>query len=106
MVNNLSRAPKKISLKRLEKKTFDCHAPLSDYVTGRSMLFFDLLSTNGQEKAKAFLSKPPAAWHDDMIFRDMNAKVKLLKVVSDSAERGLALFQNYNNALTKDETQK
>ena len=36
----------------------------------------------------------------------MSAKVKLLKVVNDTAERGIALIQSYNSALTKDETQK
>ena len=42
----------------------------------------------------------------DATFQDMKAKVKLLKVVNDSAERGIVLIQSYNNALTKDETQK
>lgn len=106
MVVNFSRAPNKIAVKRLEKKTFDHNSPLSEYVTSRSMLFFDLLSKNGQEEAKSFLLKPPTLWSDDAIFQDMSAKVKLLKVVNDTAERGIALIQSYNSALTKDETQK
>ena len=36
----------------------------------------------------------------------MNTNVKLLKVVNDCAERGVALIQSYNGALTNDETQK
>jgi hypothetical protein len=106
MVRNLSRAPNKICLKRVGNKTFDHRAPLSEYVTSRSMLFFDLLSTNGQEEAKLFLLKPPALWSDDAKFKEMSAKIKLLKVVNDTAERGISLIQSYNSALTKDETQK
>lgn len=41
---NFSRAPNKIVVKRLEKKTFDHNSPVSEYITSRSMLFFDLLS--------------------------------------------------------------
>jgi hypothetical protein len=106
MVSNLSRAPNKIVLKRLDNKTFDHRRPMSEYVTNKSMLFFDLISTNGQETAKSFLSKPPAVWSEDATFQDMKPKVKLLKVVNDSVERGIALIQSYNNALTKDETPK
>ena len=50
--------------------------------------------------------KPPALWSDDATFQEMSAKVKLLKVVNDTAERGISLIQSYNSALTKDETQK
>src|SRR6218665_1826551 len=105
-VRNLSRAPNKICLKRMDNKIFDHCAPLSEYVTSRSMMFFDLLSTNGQEESKSFLLKPPALWSDDATFQEMSAKVKLMKVVNDTAERGISLIQNYNSALTKDETQK
>ena len=53
------------------------------------MMFFDLLSTNGQEESKSFLLKPPALWSDDATFQEMSAKVKLMKVVNDTAERGI-----------------
>ena len=43
MVRNLSRAPKETGLKRLQTKTFDHGTPLCEYITSRSVLFFDLL---------------------------------------------------------------
>jgi len=36
----------------------------------------------------------------------MSESIKLLKIVNDTAERGISLIQSYNRALTKDETQK
>src|SRR6218665_3807685 len=91
MVRNLSCAPNKIFLKRMDNKNFDHCAPLSEYVTSRSMMFFDLLSTDGQEDSKSFLMKPPALRSDDATFQEMSAKVKLLKVVNDAVERRCAL---------------
>jgi hypothetical protein len=104
MVDNFSRPSN--GLKRQDGKVFDHLTPLEAYVTCGSSVMFDLLSVNGQEKAKVFLSKPPALWHLDHTYQSMKAKVKLLKVVNDCAERGVALVQAYNSALTKDETQK
>ena len=71
-----------------------------------SLTVFNLLSSHGQQEAKAFLSKPPSLWEVDPIFLTMKAKMKLLKVVNDCAERGVALIQSYNSVLTKDESQK
>lgn len=73
MVRNLARAPTKICLKRVVNKTFDHHVPLSEYVRSRSMLLFDLLSTNGQEASKSFLFKPPLLWSDDVTFQEMSS---------------------------------
>ena len=53
-----------------------------------------------------FLSKLPALWHLDPIYQSLTAKVKLLKVINDCAERGVVLVHAYNSALMKDETQK
>lgn len=106
MVENLSLPPSKAALKRLNQKTFNHHDPLQSYITSRSLKVFNLLSSNGQEEAEAFLSKSPDLWEVDPTFLAMKAKVKQLKVVNDCAERGVALIQTYNSALTKDESQK
>ena len=106
MVENFARPPNPVVPKRIDKKIFDHRAPLESYVTSRSLGIFNLLSTNGQEEAKAFLSKSPALWPSDQIYQQMKRNVKQLKVVNDCAERGVALIQSYNAALTKDETQK
>ena len=106
MVRNLLRAPKETGLKRLQTKTIEYGTPLCKYITSRSMLFFDLLSTNGQEIAKSFLQKAPALWSCDSIFQELSAKVKLQKVVNDIAELAISLIQTYNSVLTKDKIEK
>ena len=67
---------------------------------------FNLLSMNGQEEAKMFLIENSCTQHLDPIYHSQKAKVKLLKVINNCAERGVALLQAYNSALTNDETQK
>lgn len=92
-------------LKALDEKTVNYSTPLEENVTSRSLKLFDLLDKNGQQKAQTFLSKPVALWTEDSIFQEMKQSVKLLKVVNDCAERGIALIQSYNNTLTKNEDQ-
>ena len=106
MVQNLSLPPHSKALKRLDGKTFDHTRPLGHYITRRSLTIFSLLASNGEEDAKSFLSKPPSLWSADSSYQSLKSKVKLLKVVNDCAERGVALIQHYNTALTKDESQK
>ena len=48
-MKNLTHPPNPLSMKRLDKKSFDYHTPLEAYVT-RSVKLFDL-STQGQEEA-------------------------------------------------------
>ncbi len=62
MVANLARPPSLDAKKRLEGATFDPRAPLEKYVSQRSLHLFDMLTTNGREKAQAFLKKPPSLW--------------------------------------------
>ena len=104
MVNNFSRSPN--GLKHQDGKVFDHRNSLQEYVTSGSFVMFNLFSVNGQENAKMFLSKLLALWHLDSIYQSLKAKVNLLKVVNICAERGVALVQAYNSALTKNETQK
>ena len=58
MAKNLQRNPTTTNLARLNGKDFDCTLGLENYVTRRSMCFFDLIEANGQKKAKSFLSQP------------------------------------------------
>ena len=60
MAKNLQRNPRTTNLARLNEKDFDCTLGLENYVTRRSMYFFDLIEANGQKKAKSFLSQPPS----------------------------------------------
>jgi len=45
-------------------------------------------------------------WNDNECYTDAERIVKSLKVVNDTAERGVKLIQDYNTMLTKDEEQK
>ena len=53
-----------------------------------------------------FLNKDPSVWKDDPGYKSGIEKLKKLMVVNDVAERGVKLIQDYNNILTKDETEK
>ncbi len=48
----------------------------------------------------------PYEWSADKEFTEMQLKVRQMKVVNDTAERGIALIQAYNSSITKDEEQK
>ena len=106
MAKNLQRNPTTTNLASLNGKDFDCTQGLENYVTGQSMCFFDLIEVNGQkENAKSFLSQPPSTWLTDKNYTEMKLTVLELKVVHDTAERGVALIQAYSGSLTRDEEQ-
>ena len=48
----------------------------------------------------------PGAWEAEASYQKLCERVKMLKVVNDSAERGIALIKKYNQGLTKNEEQK
>lgn len=53
-----------------------------------------------------FLDLHPQQCSTDEGYRNAVAFLKDLNVVNDTAERGVALIEEYNNALTRDEDQK
>lgn len=53
-----------------------------------------------------FLQKNPKDWPDNEIFQKGLKIVQSIKVVNDSAERGVKLISDYNKILSKDEEQK
>ena len=69
------------------------------------MDLFDMIGTNGKERARAFLGKDPSQWSSDPTFKSLKEEAMKLRVVNDTAERGIALIQTYKS-LTKDEDQK
>jgi len=54
----------------------------------------------------SFLSKPPAQWNEDESYQIAKHRVQHLRVVNDTAERGVKLFEDYNAMLTRDEEEK
>jgi len=106
MVKNLQHLPKPKALKRLEGGRFNHQSPLDTFVTQRTAELFDVFVKNGQERATSFLVKEPSDWSTDLTYLEMQEKARQMKVVRDCAERGIALVEEYNSSLTKDEEQK
>ena len=74
---------------------------LSSFVTTNTKHFFAILGID-----ESFLDLPPESWNDNEQFMAAERIVKSLKVVNDSAARGVKLIQDYNEILTKNEEQK
>lgn len=95
------QAGSEIPRPRLDVKHVNLNKPLSSFITTSTRAFFTILNLND-----AFLSKPPESWKDDENYIASEQIVTGLKVVNDSAERGVKLMQDYNSILTNDENQK
>ena len=79
---------------------------LQDFVTKRTSAFFNMLMENGEPKSQQFLQTSPKKWLENPIYCEMQILASKVKVVNDTAERGISLIQQYNERLTKDEYQK
>jgi len=69
-------------------------------VTKNTRLFFEILTI-----PDSFLEADPETWVTNTDYLQAEAVVHELRVVNDTAERGVALMQEYNALLTKDEEQ-
>jgi len=74
---------------------------LVDFVTANTMRFFSILGI-----PSGWLDNEPDSWYQDSEFVVAQQAVAGLSVVNDRAERGVALIQEYNEILTKNEGQK
>ena len=100
MVTNL-QLPKSLSaLKRVNATDADFNR-LETFVTKRTNQLFELLSITGKEEANNFLSKDPESWEADASYQKLKDRVQKMKVVNDSAERGIALIEKYNECLQR-----
>jgi len=77
------------------------HFQIEHFVTKNTSRFFDrlMLSTS-------FLETDPENWETNADYSAGRAVLKHLQVVNDSAERGVALIEEYNSILTRKENQK
>lgn len=71
------------------------------FVSSRTLNFFKRFEINTD-----FLNTDPDEWCKNQHYLRAKKIVKGLKVVNDTAERGVKLIQDYNSALTKDEEQR
>lgn len=53
-----------------------------------------------------FLNMDPASWDENISYLNAKETMKNLKVVNDTAERGVKLMQDFNGLLTADEEQR
>ena len=74
---------------------------LTKFTTTTSKEFFQALDIS-----TGFLLKDPEEWRTDPAFIAASDRIKALHVVNDFAERGVALMQSFNRALTKSEEQR
>ena len=73
---------------------------LEQFCTSNSKKLFQLLRL-----PETFLAKDPSEWEEDESYQQGMETLKGLAVVNDRAERGVALIQDFNKTLTKDEDQ-
>src|SRR5688572_21838381 len=73
---------------------------LHDFVTRNTRKFFQILGL-----PDSFLDTDPDTWMTNLSYLHAEEVVRDLHVVNDTAERGVALMQEYNALLTKDEEQ-
>ena len=107
MVANLQILASAESAKRLDSPPKPLSATvLQTSVTQRTAAIFDVFSLSGKMKAQIFLVKDPTEWNDDRSYKDLKTAASKMKVVNDSAERAIALMQQYNSSLTKNEELK
>lgn len=74
---------------------------ISDFITKRSLFLFEQF-----QQPYGFLDKAPELWEHDQSFKKCRLAFEDLKVVNDIAERGVALIEEFNHSLTKNEEQK
>ncbi len=91
--------------KRLEGNNIAQDTPLEEFVSSKTREFFDVV-LHGTGKNPEFLQKQPEEWNDDETFQAALQCVKNIRVVNDTAERGISLVKRFNSAITKDEDQK
>ena len=104
MRENLAKLPSSKVLKRLEGKIIlgsFREKKLSEFVTSRTNDLFTALGIND-----TFVHNPASSWESDPHYKAGLARVHVLAVVNDSAERGVALMEKFNTALTTKEEEK
>jgi hypothetical protein len=74
---------------------------VADFVTRSSRRLFEIMNIQTD-----FLKVDPEHWKSRADYQAASEFVQTVTVVNDSAERGVALMQNYNSILTKNEVQK
>jgi len=99
-VEKENETEKRLIIKPKDAEEFCCRE-LHTFVNKSSEKLFKRLNVSVD-----FLKKTPSEWPDNEDYQKASNIVKHLKVVNDTAERGIKLITEYNDILTKDEEQK
>lgn len=73
---------------------------LENFVTAETSAFFERFNCS------EILHQNPSTWSENDTFKNASEIVRKLKVVNDTAERGVRLMEEYNQLITKNEDQK
>lgn len=74
---------------------------ISDFVNPNSLFIFKQF-----ELSHEFLCTDPSLWESNLEYKRCYDTFKTLKVVNDTAERGVALAESFNEALTHNEDER
>lgn len=83
-----------------EEDEEDLPSKRAKLVSPKSRIFLQKLAI-----PTAFLQTPPETWLESVDYQQSQKRVASLAVVNDRAERGVALIQDFNKKLTRDEDQ-
>lgn len=107
MVTRLTFNPEYEPAKRVIVKYAEKHIEefiandISDFVTSNTMKIFERFDISTE-----FLKHDPATWMDREDYKAARNRLKLVKVVNDSAERGVKLISDYLKIQCKNEEEK
>jgi len=82
---------------RLDERTL-LDKQLPDFVSTNTKQLFSALNISQE-----FLKSHPSEWENDQTYVESQATVAQLKVANDAAERGIALIEAFNSAITTQE---
>ena len=88
-------------LKRIQPFQNPTTKKLHNFVKKNTCNFFTILGIS-----QAFLQVDPSQWEYQAEYQRSQQLVQSVRIVNDLAERGVALIQEFNSSLTRDEEQK
>eukprot|EP00102_Acyrthosiphon_pisum_P019081 XP_016656291.1 PREDICTED: uncharacterized protein LOC107882456 [Acyrthosiphon pisum] len=94
-------SPKKIVLQFDYVQHFVCKDLPFELISNKSIQFFQRFRISSD-----FLHKDPNLWKITTEYKEAKDIIATLKLVNDSAERGVKLMEEFNDKFTKQEEQK
>lgn len=91
---------KRLNLKETEIPEF-VKNEIEYFVSSKTLDFFKIFNLDTK-----FLSNDPSTWSKNSSYKTAFQMVSKLRVVNDTAERGIKLIEDYNSILTTNEEQK